>query len=161
MKKSKPTDEETTTVGALGKIKFGVGGWRIGSSCGVDVPMLVSNAAVVVAGRITVVVENVVLEIAATEVGGTVVVPAEGTVVMVVVELVEGTAMAVVEVLVEGTTVVTDEEFVEEAIFARRFFKKVMSSSLEIFCAKKMTQMMEMMLKFMVMELQMQVWSLK
>ena len=73
---------------------------------------------------------------------------------MVVVVLVEGTAMAVVAVLVEGTTVVTDEEmFVEEAIFARRFFKKVMSSSLEIFCAKKMTQMMEMLLKsFMVME---------
>ena len=36
--------------------------------------------------------------------------------------------------------VTIDEIFFDEAILANRFFKKVKSSSLEIFCAKKMTQ---------------------
>ena len=79
----------------------------------------------------------------------------KGTVVVVVAVLVEGTVVVVV-ILVKGAVVVvvvkTEEMFVEEAILAKRFFKKVMSSSLEIFCAKKMTQIMEMMLQiFMVM----------
>ena len=48
--------------------------------------------------------------------------------------------------------VTIDEIFFDEAILAKRFFKKVKSSSLEIFCAKKMTQITGTMLEiFMVM----------
>ena len=147
MKKSKPPNEETTTVEALGETEVGVAAMVVGEIVVVlvDVLVVVSDAA----DEVAIVVVIGVLVIAATEVGETAVVEilvvlAEGmgvVVVVVVVVPVAGTAMVVVAVLVEGLTVVTDEEtFLDEAIFARRFFKKAMSSSPEIFCAKKMTQ---------------------
>ena len=65
---------------------------------------------------------------------------------------IEGTAIVVV-ILLSGAAVVTkDEIFLDEAILASKFFKKVKSSLLEIFCAKKMTQTTGTMLEiFMVM----------
>ena len=146
--KSKPAKEETAIVDALGEAEV-VGELKVVVAMKVPVPVLVSNTAEVVAGRVIAVIESVVFEVAATEVGGTVVALVEGTVVVLVVEetVVVG-AMLVVERMVMA------EELVEETILARRFFKQAISSLPEICCAKKMTQMTEMMLKFMMSELQ-------
>ena len=151
---STPTKEKVVIVDTLGEAEK-VGGLKVVVAMEVPEPVLVSNTAEVVAGGVTVVDGSVVLvEVAATEVGGTVVVLVEGTVVVLEVE---ETVVAVGAKLVVGTMVVT-EELVEATILARRFFNKVISSSPEIFCAKKMAQMTEMMmLKFMMAELQIYV----
>ena len=159
---SKFAKEKVVIVDTLGEAEE-VGGLKVVVAMVVPKPVLVSNTAKVVAGGVTVVDESVVLvEVAATEVGGTVVVLVEGTVVVVEVEElvvvveVEETVVVVGAALVVGTMVVT-EELVEATILVRRFFNKIISSSPEIFCAKKMAQMTEIMLKFMMAELQIYV----
>ena len=140
--KSKFAKEETATVDALGEAEV-VG--KLKEVVAAVVPAVVSSTAVVVAGGVSAVSGVVVFKMAVTEVNGTVVMLVEGTVVAIVVE---GTAMVVGAMVDVETVVVMAEEFFEKAILARRSFKKAISSSPEILCAKKMTQTTKTVVKF-------------